>query len=129
MKYLLDSSFLVALFLEDDVNHDKVLSLFESFEKNKIMLYLLHRIIEETATVLTYKGNRKISNRFLDFIEKDIRFRIIENDHHEEISFYKKYITRNISFVDSSLVYQSNILDMNILTLDKELIKIARLFK
>ncbi len=128
-KFLLDSSFLVALFLENDVHHEKVLNFFIAIPQHGVLFFVSQRVIEEVATVLTYKGGKNVSEKFLDFIDNDELFRILDNDHHNELDFYRNQILDNISFIDASLIYQSGLFDLEILTFDKELIKIAYSFK
>jgi predicted nucleic acid-binding protein len=123
--YLLDSSFLVALFLADDIHHQKILEVFDEFSKENVMFYVPCRIIEETSTVLTYKGNKNMSNKFIDFVEQDQRFLLIENNHSKELEFYRYQITQNISFIDASLIMIANDYSLEILSLDKQLMKIV----
>lgn len=126
--YLIDSSFLVALFLEGDVHHTEILNFFDDLSKGSIRFYVSHRVLEETATVLVYKGNKQICNKFIDFIENDMRFQLIEDNHQEELKFYRKQMNNRISFVDASLIYLANVFNLKILTLDKDLIKISKQF-
>jgi hypothetical protein len=66
------------------------------------------------------------SNYFFDFIKNDDRILILEDNHNDEIEFYNK-LEYKISFIDSSLIFQSMKFNIPILSYDKELLNISKL--
>jgi len=55
MKYIIDTSFFVALFLVTDVNHEKAKKILISKKLTLVDIVLNDFVIEETFTILTYK--------------------------------------------------------------------------
>jgi predicted nucleic acid-binding protein len=55
MKYILDSSFLLSLYMVEDVNHDKSLGIFCGLDLHNDILYINEITYIELLTVLTYK--------------------------------------------------------------------------
>ncbi len=122
-QLLVDSSFFVSIFLDNDVNHIKSLDFINNW---KYIYYVTQRVIEETSTVITYKRSKMQSNYFFDFIKNDDRILILEDNHNDEIEFYNK-LEYKISFIDSSLIFQSMKFNIPILSYDKELLNISKL--
>ena len=125
-SYLLDSSLLVALFLDYDTFHNDASEIFDALRKQNSSFYVSHRVIEETSTVLTYKGSKEIGNKFLEYVFQTTDIIVIENNFFAEISFFQNHIQQSISFVDASLLYQAGTLHIQILSFDKQLLAIAK---
>ncbi|MDR2411498.1 MAG: PIN domain-containing protein [Candidatus Peribacteria bacterium] len=54
MKYIFDSSFLLSLYILEDINHKKALDIFTTLPDNSIF-YINELTYIELLTVITYK--------------------------------------------------------------------------
>jgi predicted nucleic acid-binding protein len=54
MKYIFDTSFLIALCFKDDSNYNKAIEIFNSLSKNYVF-YINELTYTELLTVATYK--------------------------------------------------------------------------
>ena len=122
---IVDSSFLISLFLENDSNHKNAIFLMEEIMKIERTLLLFERIIEETATVLLYKEGKKGLDIFSRFLEQQAFLEILENNHSLEWSHFLA-LDKKISFIDSILIFYSKKWETGILTFDKEILKISK---
>lgn len=118
MKYIIDTSFFIALFLTNDINHSKAK---EILIKNNILksdIILNNFIIEETSTILTYKHSNQLSFSFLESIGI---FNSIfpETWIYNYMDFYKS-LNKKISFADSSIIYDWIIYNCELITFDKQ---------
>mgnify|MGYP002641655906 CR=1 FL=1 len=128
-SYIFDTSFLISLLDIDDKNHKKALEIISDLEiwnyANKF--FISDIILNETYTVLNYK-------KWFDFLEKlEIFFDQIEViylswNNEEYISFFK-LISWKVSVADSSVLYDSLKYNQEMLTFDKEMIKLGNKYK
>jgi predicted nucleic acid-binding protein len=121
---ILDTSILVSFYDLDDSNHQAAIELFKKHEQSR--LFLSEYIIGETITVLLYKKGLDSAKKFLEIIKETESFRIItisENDFYSILDIFKNQ-KHQLSFIDASLVYFSKVLNMNVLTFDKNLLKV-----
>jgi len=121
---ILDTSILVSFYDLDDSNHQAAIELFKKHEQSR--LFLSEYIIVETITVLLYKKGLDSAKKFLEIIKETESFRIItisENDFYSILDIFKNQ-KHQLSFIDASLVYFSKVLNMNVLTFDKNLLKV-----
>jgi len=94
-----DTSFLVALFIEEDELHEKSIN---ELEKNKKEILITDRILEETFTVICYKKGVDYALMIYEIIKK----------------FRKK-----LSFADYTVIYLALKDNEKILCFDEELNK------
>lgn len=102
---ILDTSFLVALFIKEDELHEKAMDLIEKLENQKLLLP--DRVLEETFTVLSYKKGVKFALEVLNklSINKDIiNYRFNEAEYETILRLIKK-LKKRLSFVDYIVVY------------------------
>lgn len=119
-KNLIDSSVWIALYLPYDALHKKAL---QFFQKNKITIVLPYCVIEEVVSVLTYKHSRAQARRFLEALRtsKDIEY--IEPQVQIEIDFFLSH-NHKISFTDSTLLCLAQQKNIELITFDKQLLKL-----
>jgi predicted nucleic acid-binding protein len=100
MKILLDSDFLFALFVSNDFHHQKAKKLLEKYLNEEI--YVLNLVIQETATVLSYRFDQKVAVNFLEKIKTTPVLVINLDDKLEEKVWvvFKNQKKKGISFID-----------------------------
>lgn len=118
-KVILDSNIYIAYYLEEDTLHEEALLLVKEFSNCKILIS--HGVIQEVATVLTYKKGKKIADIFLKDILKANNIEFISNDIEEAIQFFTQ-VHKKLSFIDLSLVQLAIKYGAQLFTFDKQLL-------
>ena len=121
-RILVDSSFLVALFRKDDLNHSYAI---ENKDYLNNSCFITNLVISEVLTVLAMKTkDMDLVNLAFNFINDN--FTVIKEFHmhnfnYNVFSLFSQFNNErfNLSFVDSSLVYLSDIHDFKLLTFDE----------
>ncbi|MCD6482812.1 MAG: PIN domain-containing protein [Candidatus Aenigmarchaeota archaeon] len=116
---VVDSSFLVALFLPEDVNHKKAKEIFEKED----LFMVPFDIIKETLTVITYKKGIEYSSKIWDFISSSNSFEIALGSSEKIVNFYLS-LKKKISFFDASVLYFALTNKAEPCTSDKQLMKV-----
>lgn len=101
MKLLLDSDFWFGLIVQRDPHHKSIQN-FINHLTNKIQLFTLNLVMQETATVLSNKADQQTSLYFLSEFEK-LPVSIIHIDLDLEAitwNLFKKQIKKGTSFID-----------------------------
>ena len=122
-NFLLDSSFLVSLWLPDDSNHENAARLFLEISTGTLLVHPY--VIQEVITLLTYKRKTKEVETFLRFVSESRNIIILPVHIKNEIEVFKKY-KQKMSFTDVVLVGVANMLGVELVTFDKQML---RLFK
>ena len=119
---LVDSSFLIALFRKDDLNHSYAVA-------NKDILnnscFITNLVVSEVLTVLAMK-TKDMNLVNLAFNYMNDNFTLLKEFHMHNFNYYvyslfskandEKY---NLSFVDASLAYLSEVHGLKLLTFDE----------
>ena len=119
MGQIIDSSILVALFIDSDTQHKKAKDLWR---KIKGTVYIPYCVVSEVTTILAYKHSKEQADVFIDFITNAQSIKLIDDDFIGEMDFYRK-IKQRFSFTDVALIYNSIKLKAGLLTFDKQLEK------
>ena len=118
---ILDSNIWVAFFDEYDSTHQKAVNIFASMtEKVLITEY----IILEAVTIISQKKNKGVANKFLEKISVSENIKVHSSSQEfldEVVNFYLEKSNRSLSFVDYSLLFLSQ--KIQIITFDKKLKK------
>lgn len=122
MESLIDSSVWIAVFLDTDPQHSKALRLTEEL---KGTIYLPYCVVNEVASVVTYKHSKEQSEFFFDFIRDNHQIIFIDDAVEDEISFYRS-LSNRISFTDGALMHLSKKLRVPLITFDRQLEKLAK---
>ncbi len=120
--HLVDSSVWVGLFLDFDTQHAKAERFFSNLKGG---IYLPYCVLNETVTVLAYKHSKKQADQFLNFVGRDHKIKLIEDNIEEESSFFKS-LTARISFTDAALLLLKRKLKANLVTFDEQLERLAK---
>lgn len=120
-RILVDSSFLIALFRKDDLNH------YFAIENRDVLnnsCYVTNLVISEVLTVLAMKTKDmelvKLAFNFINDNFTLIKEFHMQNFNYNVFSSFSQYNSDkyNLSFVDASLVYLSDVHGFKLLTLD-----------
>ena len=60
-KIFVDTSGWVGLFVANDENHEKAVSIFENIKRGKMSIYTSDYVLDETITTILARGNHKQS--------------------------------------------------------------------
>ncbi len=116
-----DSSFLVALFLPEDINHEKAKKVFEKED-----LFLIPEdIVKEILTVICYKKGIKHAKEVWKLISNSDVFEIITDEYKKLVSFYIS-LNRKISYFDACVIYFAFLNDCEPCSFDKKLLSLWR---
>lgn len=123
MALLIDSSVWVALFLDFDTQHAKAARLFSTLQG---ALYVPYCVVSEVTTVLAYKHSKKQADFFLKYLEGSRDIILLDDILQDELFFFQT-LRQNISFTDAALIFLSGKLKARLITLDRELARIAKM--
>lgn len=120
---ILDTSFLISFYAQDDKNHQTALELMKSIDGERLLI--LDQILGETATVLLYKKGIDAANKFIETVTDNETITLI---YSSEIDFYENVGTfqnqkKQLSFIDASLVNLALKMNEKILTFDENMKK------
>ena len=120
---ILDTSFLISFYAQDDKNHQTALELMKSIDGERLLI--LDQILGETATVLLYKKGIDAANKFIETVTDNETITLI---YGSEIDFYENVSTfqnqkKQLSFIDASLVNLALKMNEEILTFDENMKK------
>lgn len=120
-----DSSFLVALFHQDDEFHARAVSEMASSDAT---ITVSDRIAEEVLTVFSYRNGWDYALSILAKIRSNRRFEIrrLSEEDWERIIGMSASIGKKISFADYVVLYLSSAEGSLPLTYDQQLLKITK---
>jgi len=102
-KVFVDTSGWVALFVENDQNHKKAVSIFEEIKNSKVPIYTSDYCIDETITTILARGSHKqsvLAGEAL-FTSKIIKIIHVYPDYLQAAwELYQKYKDKMFSFTD-----------------------------
>lgn len=126
MKYFLDSSFILALILKTDANHEKAFELVDLLNED---CYINHNVLNEVLTLVGRKINilaaKEVYYTLIDNFTLLNEYSIAEYNENT-FKIFENYIGSNsnkakLSFTDSSIVLTMREFEIsNLLSFDKE---------
>jgi predicted nucleic acid-binding protein len=122
MRNLIDSSVWVALFLDFDTQHSRAK---ETLLRTKGTIIVPYCVLNETASVLTYKHSREQADAFLSYIACVDNLETVESIIHTETDAFLSHAHR-ISFTDSTLLHLAKHMKASLITFDEQLARFAR---
>jgi predicted nucleic acid-binding protein len=120
---VLDTSFLVAFFNEDDSFHFKAVSEMKNLEKETQLIS--DYVINETATVLNYKAGLEKAVAFIEGVKNKENIELYysnENDFESTAGIFKRQ-KRKLSFTGASIIHTALSTRSKIATFDENIIK------
>ena len=124
-RIVVDSSVLIALYLKGDFQHQKANLIFSETINSTLIIHPF--VIQETATVLAYKGGIILAQKFLRDICNAQNIHIPETNINEEIKNYLN-VTRRVSFTDMSIILLASREKAQLLSFDKQMVSVAKTF-
>ncbi len=106
MKVLVDSDALYALYLEADLMHGKAVGLFRDLVDRKAVLYVSNVVLQEVATLLSYRCGQEMARNFLkDFVRGGFKNVFLDEElTRSSWTLFQKQTKKGTSFVDCSNV-------------------------
>lgn len=104
---IVDSSALVALFVENDEHH---IAAIRGFTDKTVALFVIpDRILEETLNVLIYRQGIDFALSVLEKIKANQRFTVssLSESEHAEVLQTMATLRKKISFEDYLVIYQA----------------------
>lgn len=88
-------------------------------------IYLPYGVLEETASILTYKHSKAQADQFLDLVDRDSDIVLLDGQCVIDMARFRT-VTARISFVDSMLLGLAKALPATLITFDRQLERLAR---
>ncbi len=102
-RIFVDTSGWVALFVENDRNHKKAVSIFEEIKSSKALIYTSDYIVDETITTILARGSHRQSVFAGEalFTSEIIKIVPVSSDYLQTAwELYQKYKDKKFSFTD-----------------------------
>lgn len=117
--YLIDSSMWIALFLDDDSQHAKAITVLQDVGDAKIKI--LYGVILETVTVLARKHSKEQANKFIEYIRANPQIETTSAFLSQDLAIFLEETAR-LSFVDALLKGMSIRENITLISFDKKLL-------
>jgi predicted nucleic acid-binding protein len=114
---IIDTSIYISAFKKDDSQHLDAVVFLESCTDTIVLTQI---VLQETLTVLTYKHTLEAAHIFLDFVNNDPRFVLVETNLMQEIAFWHS-LSKRISIIDASVIYTAHSYQIPLETFDLEM--------
>jgi predicted nucleic acid-binding protein len=121
--FVVDSNVFISLYYEGDVRHADAVAIFKELADNILVVHPY--VIQETATVLTYKLGLLVANSFLGDISNIFHITIPPVDTIRDIETFKS-LRKKISFTDAVLIDLAKRMDAHLVTFDKDMLSLYR---
>lgn len=99
--YLVDSSVFVAFYISDDSCHEDAVAVLQEIDSSTLFLHPY--VIQEVATVLTYKSGVTLAKKFIKDIQQATNSTILPTDVMQDMKHFTS-LSKKVSFTDSSLL-------------------------
>lgn len=119
--YILDSNIFIWAFYEDDSLHELSIDILDKVKDYKIIVP--YCVVQEVSSILSYRFWKEKANDFLRFLLETENIEMVNNDVLDEVDFYLSFKDK-ISFTDLSLILISKKYLAELLTFDKQLLKL-----
>ncbi len=119
--YVLDSNIFVWAFYEDDSLHELSIKLLHEIKDARIIVP--YCVVQEVSSIFSYRFWKQKADDFLHFLLETDNIELINNDILDEVNFYLSF-KDSISFTDLSLILISQKFSAELLTFDKQLLKL-----
>jgi len=120
---VLDSSFLISLFLRQDFNHAKAMGLFEKHRTDEMLL--TDEILFETLSVLNRKESMEFTRAAYERILSNSKLTLIYLNENERKEILAEFLAQNtrLSLADVSVVHACKRTLSAALSFDRHLLK------
>jgi predicted nucleic acid-binding protein len=123
---ILDSSFLISFFRDQDVNNGKAMDLAEKYESEEMVLSDV--ILFETLTVIAYKDGIPAAKIAYEWIAGNRKIRYVCLTYEEKQEIIGEFLSqqKKTSIADASVVYLAKRSKSPILALDEGLLRLSK---
>ena len=131
-KILIDSSVLVSLYNPQDGQHQKAKRLIKSLAKKEVEFFIHPLVILEILTVLKQRGPAKVFKEVKEYLFNPTLYTLLKEKFFlqpDDFVFRIFEENKNISLVDAKLIEVAFLKNFTLLTLDKNLQKVAKRYK
>lgn len=110
MKVILDSDTLFALYVATDVHHQKARRIFQRLLSIQAELWVTSLVVQETATVISFRLGQKQAKEFLNRLRKiEIREMFMNQKLAAKAwQVFRKQEKKETSFVDCANIVAAN---------------------
>jgi predicted nucleic acid-binding protein len=122
---LVDTSVLFAFFYKFDSCHEQAQKIYKTIPNNKLVIAA--DVIKELLTIVNLRKGDKTAKQIYYELDQDPRNPFIHNldalEFFEFMDFFREFPNTRLSTVDLQLLFLAQKYEFQILTFDKELIK------
>ncbi|KKU60032.1 MAG: hypothetical protein UX81_C0005G0028 [Parcubacteria group bacterium GW2011_GWA2_47_12] len=122
---IVDSSFLVALYITDDSQHEIAEKIAKQMSGVKKIIVMHPYVIQEVTTILTYRIGIILAQRFLNDLFASKSVIIPQVNVLQEADFFKR-MEKRMSFTDITLVHLAKQTDTPILSFDRQILALLK---
>ncbi|GEM_PF-807678 len=123
---VLDSSYLVSFFMQDDANHNKAVEISKKAAIDELVLPDL--ILYETLTVLNYEGGIALAKEAYEKMLGSRQMRFLPLNELEKKEILLEFFSQKtkLSFEDSVVIYLARKTASRVFAFDKKILALAR---
>lgn len=118
-RFVVDSNIFVAVYHEGDSNHKNALKLLSGLGRQTLIVHPY--VIQETATVLTYKFGQQTAIHFLNDLDKAANVVIPFVDVKAEMQNFVA-LDKKLSFTDTALIGLAKKMNAGLATFDRQML-------
>ncbi|VVC02510.1 tRNA(fMet)-specific endonuclease VapC [Candidatus Bilamarchaeum dharawalense] len=120
---LLDSSFLIALFNENDPAHNRAIGEMKKFEIEEKKFIISEQSLAKTIDVLLTDAGQEKAKIFMDFAVENYRIQETDLEDIAAILQILQSQKNSINYSDATLIYLSKFFGCSIATYNENLLK------
>lgn len=122
---VLDSSFLVSLFIQEDSNNEKAIELFERHRADEMILTDI--VLFETLTILAYKKGAPFAKESYHDLVSNERLQLLYLNENERKEILENFLVQEgkLSVEDISVIHSCKKAIAKPLAFDREILKRA----
>ena len=121
--FVIDSCVFIAAFYQEDSKHREAIQIFSDLQLKSFIVHPY--VIQETATVLTYKLGPYAAFLFIQTITKAANATITSVDIGTEMNYFIS-LKKKVSFTDSTLINLAKTLNAGLVTFDKQMLALFK---
>ena len=127
-SFILDSSFIIAVYLNTDSQFEKASSIYKELKGKN--LFVTSGVVHEVCNFLFYKAKLPdMANLFIEHIVGSKNIKVLEsNSYLELINFTNNNKDLKLSYTDVSLLFYESFYGYELVTFDQNLLKVREKF-
>jgi len=125
-KIVLDSNIFIWAFCESDSLHQEAIWLFNLYNDN--IFIVSYPVVQEVCSIFSIRFWKDKADNFIKFLKTTENIILVNNDIINDMDMYLKYNDK-ISFTDISLISTAKLYSADLITFDKQLLKLYKKVK